>query len=117
MEFTTADSQTVDGAGVITVDLRPVAGAVECASWCDAIFTGRSTQVSGMVTRAGPVTGVIVPIGALRSGVGDGLFVVAVGGAEMPVTVTLRVGANAIVEGVPAGTTIELPTAAAAAPG
>ena len=116
LEFTTAETQTVDEAGVITVDLEPVAAAVECGSWCDAIVTGRATQVSGIVTRAGPLDGVVVPVGALRSGAGDELFVVAVGGAEMPVTVTLRVGANAIVEGVPAGTKIELPTAATAAP-
>jgi peptidoglycan hydrolase-like protein with peptidoglycan-binding domain len=117
MEFATADTQTVDEAGVITVELRPVSGAAECASWCDAIVTGRPTQLSATVTRAGPLTGVIVPIGALRSGPGDRLFIVAVGGAELPITVNLRVGANAIVDGVPEGTRIELPTAAAAAPG
>jgi Putative peptidoglycan binding domain len=113
LEFSTADTETVDEAGVMSVDLKPDSSSNQCGSWCDAIATGRPTQLSGTVTRAGPLAGVIAPIGALRSGAGDDLFVVTGAGVEVPVSVTLRVGANAIVEGVPAGTEIQLPVAAA----
>lgn len=113
LEFSTADTSTVDAAGAMSVELEPDPSANRCGSWCDAIATGRPTQLSGTVTRAGPLAGVIAPIGALRSGAGDELFVVTGAGLEVPVSVALRVGANAIVEGVPAGTEIQLPVAAA----
>lgn len=108
LEFVTASSPTFDPEGGVTVGLDQVPQS-ECAEWCASLATGVVTQLPATVTRSGPMDGVIVPVGALRSGAGSELYVVSADGEKMPVVVRLQVGSSAIVDGIDAGTAIELP--------
>ncbi len=109
LDFTTSDKQTTDDDGTTTIPLDPAA-PLTCARWCDAVPTDDTSAWPGVVTRAGPAEGVVVPVGALRSGTGEELFVVLADGSNVPVDVRLQVGASAIVSGVDDGAEIELPT-------
>lgn len=109
LDFITASRQTTDDAGAITIPLDPVAARLTCARWCEAVPTDDTSVWPAVVTRAGPAEGVVVPVGALRTGTGDELFVVLADGSDVAVEVRLQVGASAIISGVDAGAEIELP--------
>jgi peptidoglycan hydrolase-like protein with peptidoglycan-binding domain len=109
LDFTTTAKQTPNDQGNIDIDLK-TSRNLKCESWCDAIPTDQVSMFPGTVTRAGPATGVIVPVGAVHSGSGSDLFVVSSEGKNIPVTVTLQVGGQAILDGVHDGDRILLPS-------
>lgn len=103
---TSKQSVAADGSVNVTLALPP---NTTCASWCDALPTGTATHLSGTITRAGPASGVIVPVGAIRSGSGTDLFVLVDDGTKTPVKIRLQVGADALVDGIADGTRVQLP--------
>ncbi len=109
LSFTTTTRQNPNDQGNIDIELQPTAG-LTCGAWCDSIPTDGVSQFPGTVTRMGPVQGVIVPVGAIHSGTNAELFVVGADGGDVPVTIVLQVGADAIVDGVTDGTRILLPS-------
>jgi peptidoglycan hydrolase-like protein with peptidoglycan-binding domain len=108
LEFTVSDSQTRESDGTTETLLQSTSPMV-CAQWCDGVGTNAPTPFSATATVAGPVTGVVVPLGVIRTKAQDQLFVVDGSGTERPVTIVLRVGSSAVVEGLEAGASIEVP--------
>lgn len=80
-----------------------------CATWCVDIAVGSPTSLRGIAHLTPPVSGTVVPIGALRTGTGDGAAVVLADGRTIQVTVRAKVGAEAVVDGVAPGDKLELP--------
>lgn len=82
-----------------------------CVDWCDDIPAERTSEFRGVAHLSPLVKGTIVPIGALRTGTGDGSAVVLADGTTVGVTVLARVGSEAVVDGIEAGDRIQLPGA------
>ena len=80
-----------------------------CGKWCEDIGAGSPSVFRGLATISPPVTGTIVPIGALRTGTGDGAAVVLADGTTRSVLVLARVGAEAVVSGVEPNERLQLP--------
>ncbi len=108
----TVDRQTPSDDGNVRVTLELVGASRGCDVWCGNIPTSGASTWAGTVVLAGPATGVIVPVGALRSGANGKPTLVTVNGETGDVEVVLQVGGRAIVEGVESGAEIVLPTAA-----
>ena len=70
-----------------------------------------------VVRLKGPATGVVVPVGAIRSGAGSGTVVVTQEGSSVPVEVVLQVGGDAIVTGLSAGDVVVIPGTSAGVAG
>ena len=91
-----SDRRSSRDAGV-RIELDLVGG---CAAWCDSISTTAPQTASGTVRISEPVTGAIVPLGALRSGTGTASAVVMADGTARTVTVRVAVNGQAVVDGI-----------------
>lgn len=99
--------QSDSGGRLVELELAdPVA---TCHSWCASIPTNRVSSWPATVKLNGPATGVIVPVGAIRSGAGSSSVVVLADGSSRTVDVVLIVGGDAIVTGIEEGASIALP--------
>lgn len=106
-DLTATGVRTVTEDGTIEFELHSSAQTA-CAAWCDDIDTNDPTVLSATMTVAGPADGTVIPLGLIRTS-GSSLFVVDGSGQELPVEIVLQVGGNAVVDGVEAGTLIEVP--------
>jgi hypothetical protein len=113
---TATERQSVSDAGERLADLALVAVA-GCGQWCGSLPTIGVSSWPAVVRLKGPETGVVLPVGAIRSGVGSGTVVVKQDGSSVPVEVVLQVGGDAIVMGVSAGDVVVLPGTSAGAVG
>ena len=95
----------------VRVDLDLVGG---CAAWCDTVATGAAGKWSGTVHLTGPVSGAIIPLGALQSGSGTTSEVILADGTLRTVDVRVTVNGEAVVDGISPGDTIRLPAPVAA---
>jgi hypothetical protein len=107
VDLTVTGRRTVTDDGTVEFELDSSAQG-PCGEWCDEIDTNDSTVLPATMTVAGPAEGTVVPLGLIRTS-GSTLFVVDGDGNEIDVEIVLQVGGNAVVDGVDAGTTIEVP--------
>jgi hypothetical protein len=108
LEFTVSASRAQAADGTIETALQTT-GPLVCEVWCKGLAAEGPTPLSAIATIAGPATGVTIPLGVIRTEAQDKLFVVDSSGAERPITIVLQVGSNAVVEGLEAGVSIEVP--------
>jgi peptidoglycan hydrolase-like protein with peptidoglycan-binding domain len=87
--------------------------ATRCGPWCSNVRSDGSSTFVGAIRVSKPVTGTIVPIGTLHTGTGSGSAVVLPDGTIRDVVVLTKVGAEAVVDGVAAGESLQVPGAAA----
>ena len=99
-------SQGVEGTSETGLDSTV---PLVCGSWCEALATSGPTPLSARATVAGPATGVVIPVGVIRTKAQGELFVIDASGSERPITIVLQVGSSAVVDGVEAGTSVEVP--------
>lgn len=99
------DRRTSTSQGV-RVELEMVLPA--CGGWCNAVPIGETAAFSGLAHVTSPVTGVIVPVGALRSGPNNSTVLVLADGSIREVEVLAKVGAEAVVEGIPPDAMLQL---------
>lgn len=104
---TARQSQSDSGRRLVELELTDSIAA--CGSWCVAIPTNEVSSWPATVKLKGPATGVIVPVGAIRSGAGSGSVVVLADGSSRPVDVVLVVGGDVVVTGIEEGDVIALP--------
>lgn len=97
-----------DGSRRIDIDV--VGDSTLCVTWCEVVPTVGISAWAAIVVLKGPATGVIVPVGALRSGPSGAPVVVTADGVSKVVEVVLQVGGQAIVRGVQAGEVLVLAT-------
>jgi hypothetical protein len=109
LEFTVSASRTQAADGTIETALQTT-GPLVCEVWCEGLAADGPTALSAIATIAGPATGVTIPLGVIRTKAQDELFVVDSSGTQRPITIVLQVGSNAVVEGLKAGVSIEVPT-------
>lgn len=109
---TATERQSISDAGGRLADLALVDGA-GCGQWCGSLPTIGVSSWPAVVRLKGPQTGVVLPVGAIRSGAGSGTVVVRPDGSSVPVEVVLQVGGDAIVTGVSEGDVVVLPDASA----
>ena len=102
--------RTATETGNIRIELD--LGSVGCAAWCSSIMVGAATSFRGIAQISPLVKGTILPIGVLRTGTGNGTSVVLANGAVVDVIVRVKVGAEAVVEGVKPGDRVTIPAAA-----
>lgn len=91
------------------VELELTDPVATCRSWCAAIPTNEVSSWPATVKLKGPATGLVVPVGAIRSGAGSGSVVVLADGSSRPVEVVLVVGGDVVVTGIEEGDVIALP--------
>jgi hypothetical protein len=91
----------------VRVELDPESDG--CGDWCGAVRVGAPSTWRGVAHISPPVSGTIVPIGALRTGTGAGTSVVLGDGRTQEVTVLAKVGPEAVVDGIKPGDTLQLP--------
>ena len=108
---TATDRQTLSEGGARLVDLSVLAGDSVCGPWCESVPTVGVSTWPAVARLKGPETGVVVPVGSIRSGAGSDTVVVKADGSTVSVEVVLQVGGDAIVTGVSAGDVLVLPDA------
>lgn len=106
---TDRQSRLDDGTLKIEVDLADIDSP--CDSWCDFVPTVGVSSWTATITVNGPATGVIVPVGALRSDPNGHPAVITVSNGTRKVEIVLQVGAQAVVTGIDSGERLILPTA------
>jgi hypothetical protein len=106
--MTATDQQSITDTGARLVELTGT-DPVACGRWCDAVPTSEVSSWPATVRFGGPTTGVVVPVGAIRSGTGSAATVTLQDGSTVPIQVVLQVGGDAVVTGVDAGAVIVLP--------
>lgn len=99
----TTDPETSE----ISIELKQTSPS-GCPSWCKSLDTDRPTRVSATVTLAGPVSGPIVPLGALATD-GDEVRATMADGSSRRVSILIQIGGEAVVEGLSAGDQIVVP--------
>jgi peptidoglycan hydrolase-like protein with peptidoglycan-binding domain len=82
--------------------------AAGCPPWCRSIALGAPVSVDATVTFAGPLSGAMLPIGALQTDAGAVVATLA-DGTHRPVKVVLQVDGEAIVEGLNVGDRVVVP--------
>jgi len=113
---TATERQSLSDAGGRLADLALVGDGV-CGQWCESLSTSGVSSWPAVVRLKGPATGVVVPVGAIRSGAGSGTVVVTQEGSSVPVEVVLQVGGDAIVTGLSAGDVVVIPGTSAGVAG
>jgi len=78
-------------------------------TWCSGIPTGQTTSWTATVTLAGPATGIVLPIAALRTAPDGSVAVTRDDGSTAPVQVVLEVGGDAVITGLEADERVRLP--------
>lgn len=97
-----------DGSAVAT--LAPADGQASiCGADCSAIPIAGEGAISATITVLAPMTGLLVPTGALAVAADGTAAVVSEDGTAIAVTVTAVVGGQAAVDGVAAGTRVRVP--------
>lgn len=113
---TATERQSISDAGGRLADLALVGDGV-CGQWCESLPTNGVSSWPAIARLKGPETGVVVPVGAIRSGAGSGTVVVTQDGSSIPVEVVIQVGGDAIVTGLSAGDVVVLPGTSAGVAG
>ena len=85
-------------------------GGPVCSAPCLALDPAATTPLRIRVDVVPNISGPIVPIGAIRSEPAGALVVVTTDGTHLPVTILATVDGLAVVEGVPRGTQIIIPS-------
>ena len=114
---TATERQSISDAGGRLADLALVADDGLCGEWCGSLPTNGVSSWPAVVRLKGPETGVVVPVGAIRSGAGSTTVVVTQDGSSVPVEVIIQVGGDAIVTGLAAGDVVVLPGTSAGVAG
>lgn len=120
VQITAPDGQTWEAvtvesrpgeAGAVVIQLAAVAGGTICADACTQVPVGEPVILDSEVVTDPPVSGVTVPVAALRSTASGDVVVVAPDGSERLVTIEASVGGTAVVEGIAAGDRVRVPVA------
>jgi peptidoglycan hydrolase-like protein with peptidoglycan-binding domain len=109
---TATDRQLQVEGGARRIDVNTAESAAPCDPWCTKIPPRGVSSWAATVVVKGPASGVILPVGALRSGPDGAPVVITADGSTKEVKVVLQVGGQAIVTGIDAGETLILPTGA-----
>jgi len=101
--------QSQSDSGRRLVELQLADSVASCGAWCASIPTSEESSWPAIVKLKGPKTGIIIPVGAIRSGAGSSSVVVLADGSTQTVEIVISVGGEAIVTGIEEGATIALP--------
>ena len=107
------DSQVAEVTGDLTVTLVGVDGATICGEVCDSIPVTGQTLLPSVIVTVEPVSGLTVPSAALLSATDGTITVIDGDGVSHKVTVLVSARGLSVIDGVPLGTSVRIPAAAA----